>query len=225
MGNVDWKRNRLYNESPIIFIFGCLVNYRFNSFRNFLIYIFHFSGLLELRINDSSHYTNEQLAEILDSIIGEKIEKKHFYELTNCNKNTFNKYFKNYFEKNGHTGQRKFTFVESYNILTEWQGKGNWSMMNAIKKEKLIKTLNTGNYKKLANEVNLIIGKENYKHSDKLSPKMAKQILKHLDLDKSSESEQLLHYSDFKNSAFWAFGFLVLYKIQKNHSIQETNKK
>ena len=41
------------------------------------------------------------------------------------------------FLKNNFKGRRKFTLYETYLILNEWQGKGKWSMPNALKKQKI----------------------------------------------------------------------------------------
>lgn len=224
MEDFDCKRKRYKNGAPVIFIIGCLINYNFNTFRNFLVYIFHFSGYLDLKIKDSSHYTDEQLVKVLDLIYKEKINKKDLYEITKCNKNTFNKRFKQYFELKGYTGKRKFTLFETYGILNEWQGQGRWGMMQSIKKERLAKIINSGNYKNLANEFSLIIGKDNYKSKDKFSPKEVKKLLEHIDLSESREAERLLKYDEFKTISLWFFGIMILFNAwnKNKHSIQKS---
>ena len=222
MEDFNCKRKRYKNGAPVIFIIGCLINYNFNSFRNFLIYIFHFSGYLDLRKKDSTQYTDEQLIKGLDLIYKKKIDKKDLYELTKCNKNTFNKRFKEYFELKEFKGKRKFTLFETYGILNEWQGQGKWGMMQTIKKERLAKIINSGNYKNLATEFSLLIGESEYKSKDKFSPKEVKKLLEHIDLSESREAERLLRYNDFESISLWVFGILILHNVwEKNkHSIQ-----
>lgn len=223
MEDFDCKRKRYKNGAPVIFIIGCLINYNFNSFRNFLIYIFHFSGYLDLRKKDSTQYTDEQLIKGLDLIYKTKIDKKDLYELTKCNKNTFNKRFKEYFELKGFIGKRKFTLFETYGILNEWQGQGKWGMMQSIKKERLAKIINSGNYKNLATEFSLLVGEDKYKSKDKFSPKEVKKLLEHIDLSESRKAERLLRYDEFENISLWIFGILILHNAwEKNkHSIQQ----
>lgn len=205
-----FRRKRYENGVPVIFVIGCLLNYNFHSFRNFLIYILHFSGYLDLRQKDSNQYKDEHLIKALDLLYKQKIAKKDLYQLTSCNKNTFNKRFKNYFNEKGFVGKRKFTLFEAYGILNEWQGHGNWGMMQAIKKERLAKIINSGSYKKLANEFNLLIGKEVYKSKDKFSPREVKELLSHIDLLESEKAERLLRYDEFKTMSLWVFGVLIL---------------
>ncbi|WP_298496153.1 hypothetical protein [uncultured Algibacter sp.] len=222
MDDFDFKRKRYVNETPVLFIIVCLCNYNFNSFRNFLIYIFYFLGFLDLRIKDSSQYSDEQLVKYLELIYKKKINKKDLYELTKCNKNTFNKRFKKYFELKGYVGKRKFTLFETYGILNEWQGDGNWGMMQAISKERLAKTINSGNYKNLANEFSMLIGEENYKSKDKFSPKEVKKLLDHIDLSESREAQKLLRYDEFQSISLWVFGlFIVQNALNNMHSIQQ----
>tara|TARA_R110002049_G_C9016855_1_gene551044 strand:- start:66 stop:743 length:678 start_codon:yes stop_codon:yes gene_type:complete len=223
MEDFDCKRRRYKNGAPVIFIIGCLINYNFKSFRNFLIYIFHFSGYLDLRKKDSTQYTDEQLIKGLDLIYKTKIDKKDLYELTKCNKNTFNKRFKEYFELKGFKGKRKFTLFETYGILNEWQGQGKWGMMQSIKKERLAKMINSGNYKNLATEFSLLVGEDKYKSKDKFSPKEVKKLLEHIDLSESRKAERLLRYDEFENISLWIFGIFILHNAwEKNkHSIQQ----
>ena len=71
-------RKRYKNEALTMFIIGCLINYNFNSFRSFIIYILHFSGYIDLRKKDSTQYTDEQLIKGLDLILKMKFDKKTF---------------------------------------------------------------------------------------------------------------------------------------------------
>ena len=223
MEDFNCKRERYKKGASVLFIIGCLINYNFNSFRNFLIYIFHFSEYLDLREKDSTQYTDEQLVKGLDLLYKKKIDKKDLYELTKCNKNTFNKQFKEYFEQKGYVGKRKFTLFETYGILNEWQGQGEWGVMQSIKKERLAKIINSGNYKNLANEFSLLIGEDVYKSKDKFSPREVKKLLKHIDLHESREAERLLRFDEFKNISLWIFGIFIFHNAweNNNHSIQQ----
>ncbi len=217
MKDFDCKRKRHENGAPVIFIIGCLIDYNFKSFRNFLIYIFYFSGYLDLRKKDSTQYTDEELVKRLDLIFKIKISKKDLYGLIKCNKNTFNKLFKEYFELKGFIGRRKFNLFETYGILNEWQGGGKWGMMQSIKKDRLAKIINSGNYKSLAIEFSLLIGIDKYKSKDKFSPKEVKKLLEHIDLSESRKAERLLRYDEFKNISLWVFGIFILYNAwEKN---------
>lgn len=217
MEDFECKRKRYENGAPVIFILGCLINYNFKSFRKFLIYIFHFSGYLNLKSKDSSQYTNEELIKGLDLIYKIKVSKIELCKLTQCNNNTFNKRFKKYFELNNYKGRRKFTLLETYGILNEWQGQGKWGMMQSIKKEKLAEILNSGSYKKLATEYGLAIGKKNYKGKDKYSPREVKNYLEHIDVLESEKAEELLRYDDFQNISLWFFGIMILHNaLSKN---------
>ncbi|MGB1247633.1 MAG: hypothetical protein ACPG4Z_02020 [Chitinophagales bacterium] len=216
MSDLSYKRKRFKNGTPLWFIIGCIMNYNFRSFSRFLIYIYHFSYCLDLRKKDSSQYTDVELISTLDLIYGNKIDKKDLYTLTDMSKNTFNKYFKDFFEKNNYIGKRKFTLYETYNILNEWQGKGKWGMFNSIKKERLAKIINSGNYKRLASEFKLSLKGKSYKNQDKFSPNQVKHFLEHIDEIETENEEQLLHYSDFKTLSIWAFVIFVTSLYLKN---------
>jgi len=210
MEGFDNKRKRYKNGVPLSFIICCFFKYNFKSPKKFIIYILHFSGYLDLRKKDSRYYTDEQLVKILDLNYNVKFNKKDLYELTSLNKNTFNKHFKEYFDLKGYKGKRKFTLFETYEILNEWQGKGKWAMMPSIKKERLAKIINFGNYKALANEFSLIIGEEGYKSKDKFSPKEVKKLLEHIDLSDSKKANRLLQYDKFETLFLCFLGIMIL---------------
>jgi hypothetical protein len=212
-----------YKREPNLgFIIGCMLKYNFHSFKRFLIYIFHYCKFLNLREKESCNYTDIDIINILSQIFPNKIDKKDLYELTNCSKNTFNKLFKEYFELKGYTGKRKFTLSETYGILNEWQGEGQWGMMESIKKEKLVKIINIGNYKNLAKEFSLVIGEEDYKSKNLFSPKEVKFFLAHIDLSESREAD-IFRYDEFKTISLWYFGIMILsIAFNKNkHSIKQ----
>ena len=95
-------------------------------------------------------------------------------------------------------------------------------MMKSIKKERLAKIINFGDYKSIANEFSLLIGEKEYKSKDKFSPKEVKELLKHIDLSESRQEERLLHYSDFKDLSLWYFGIIIIYyEWKRKHCIQQ----
>ena len=87
---------------------------------------------------------------------------------------------------------------ETYLILKEWQGQGTWGMPHSINKKKLANITNSGDYKKLSVEFDLIGENGGYKSMDKLSPKYVKSFLEHIDELKTEKAEQIFRYSDFK---------------------------
>lgn len=204
-------RKTCVNRAPVLFIIGCLCNYRFRSFKRFLIYVFHFLGYLDLRKKSANKYTDEELVILFDTVYPHKVPKPLLYELTGCSKNTFNKQMKYFFEEHKFVGRRTFTWYEFYQILNEWQGKGNWGMMDAVKKERLAQVISMGNYKKIADEAGMLFGDDIYKEQDKFSPKMVKDILIHIDLAETKEAENLIGYEKFKSMQLWGFGIFVLY--------------
>lgn len=217
------KRKRFKNGIPLWFILTCLIDYNFKSFRKFLIYIYHYSGYLDLRTKPSGNYTDEQIINILDCMIKEKIRKKNLYELTGLSKNTFNKSFKEYFKKHNLTNRRTFTLHETYQILNEWQGEGKWGQLNAIKKQTLSEIINSGDYKKTAEEFYAFMDENSYKSKDKFSPKKIKAFITHIELNKE-KTEELLGYEDFKTSSLFLFGVIVVWLVcrQKNTTKKTT---
>ena len=221
MSDLSFQRKRFKNGVPLWFIIGCLINYNFHSFKRLLIYIYHYSGYLDLRKKDSSQYTDEQIISALDLIYNEKIDKKDLYTLTDLSKNTFNKYFRDFFERNNYVGKRKFTLYETYGILNEWQGKGKWGMLKSIKKERLAKIINSGNYKELGKEFQLSLKDKSYKNQDKYSPNEVKQFLEHIDELETKNEERIFHYSDFQTLSIWTFGIFIVSLHFKKHSLQQ----
>ncbi len=188
-----------------------LCKFNFKSFRRFLIFAFHYSDFINIKdFKSTSEITNEKLVSILDLIFNYKIRKKDLYCITQCSKNTFNKKLKNYLTTNKLNGRRKFSLTETYSILNEWQGEGEWGSMEAIKKEKLANFFSNGDYKKVAKEIELIFGKEFYKNNDKFSPKEVKKFLKHIDEIESEESKRLLGLGKTNEKiSIWIFVILI----------------
>ena len=122
----------------------------------------------------------------------------------------------------GFIGKRKFTIFETYGILNEWQGQGEWGMVQSIKKERLANIISSGNYKSLANEFSRLIGEDKYKSKDKFSPKEVKKLLEHIDLPESRKAERLLRYDQFENIYLWFFGIIILHNAWEKirHNIQ-----
>lgn len=213
MEDILRKRKRYKNGAPLLFIIGCLINYNFKSFRNFLIYIYHFSGYLDLRKKSSDKYTDEQIINTLELLVGEKIRKKDLYVITNQSKNTFNKNFKEYFINNDLTNRRTFSLFETYQILNYWQGDGKWGRLNAIKKQTISEIINSGNYKQTAEEFYIFKDEKFYKSKDKFSPKEIKNFIKHIELNEEDVEEELMGYEDFKTMSLWIFGAVIVSTI------------
>ena len=207
-------------KPSLAFIIGCIINYNFHSFKKFLIYIFHYCGFLNLREIKASDFSDIEIINILTQIHPEKIDKKVLYSLTDLSKNTFNKHFKDFFIKNAFIGKRKFTLYQTYVILNEWQGKGKWSMPKSVKKQEIAEIINSGNYKKLATEFNLI--KDNYKNKDKFSPKEVKELLIHIGFNDSVEEEILLKNEKFNNYSLYAFGIIMIIKVLEKSTTYNT---
>ena len=212
MQSIDVKNEGHKNEITIGEVLLCL--FFSSSMREAILHIFDRLGV----IDPSLEYSNEELVEIFSDLYPEKIEKSDIRMLVNLLSNdTFNKYFKEYFESNGLVGRRSFTFLETYKLLRYWQGNDNWTLMlQATTKEHLAEIVNGGKYKNLANEYSLLIGEENYKGKDKFSPKEIKQFLTHIDLVKSDQAEELLNQNEFDVSLRWAFAAFICLKTFKS---------
>lgn len=215
MKNIIIERRR--NSSlQLGFVLGCLINYKFNSFKNFILYILHFSSIIDLRVKSSKEYTEEELAKILNVIFDIKIEKKYLYELTGFSKNTFNKYFKEYLQKEGLLLKRKLNLLELYKLLNHWLGYKKWGMMQSIKKKNIAEILNNGNYKKIAEKFDEINFNDTYKSKDSLSPKEVKEFIDYYKLKDTKEEELLLKYKEFHKLSLWSFGVLIFMKALEN---------
>ncbi len=153
--------------------------------------------------------TNEKLVSILDLMFDYKVTKKELYKITDCSKNTFNKKLKNYLIENNLQGRRKFSLKETYGIINEWQGEGEWGAMESIEKEKLANIYSNGDYKKIAEEFELKFWKKFYKNNDKFSPKKVKELLKHIDEIESEKSKELLGEGIDGEISIWIFAVLV----------------
>ncbi len=200
-----------------------LCNFRFKSFRRFLIFAFHNSGFINVRDFASiDKITNERLVSVLDLIFHYKITKKELYKITDCSKNTFNKKLKDYLTEKNLNGRRKFSLEETYGIINEWQGEGKWGNMEAIKKEKLAKIYSNGNYKKIAEEFELKFGKSFYKNNDKFSPKEVKELLKHIDEIESKKSKEILgeEVEISGRMSIWFFAILIGVQFLKKRNYE-----
>ena len=213
MDKGQFRRQKFNNGVPVWFIAVCILNYNFRSFKRFLIYLFHFSGYIDLKVKDSGQYTDKELISILEPLFPNKILKKDICKSIDLSNPTFNKHFKKFFEENEFVGKRNFNLYQTYTILNEWQGNGQWGTLKSIKKEDLAKILHSGNYKKLADEFKAFQIEEIY---DKNSPKTVKEFLKHIDIDNTYDLEKILGYNEFKLT-------LLITIIIKICSLQTTN--
>lgn len=211
------ETQELIKKGPTLgFVIGCLLRYNFHSFKRFLIYIFHYWGFLDLRIKSANQYSDKEIVDYLSRIYDEKVDKKILYSLLGVSKNTFNKHYKDFFEKNKFVGRRKFSLYEAYLILNEWQGEGAWSRLKSINKQEIADIINLGNLKNISSEFSLF--NEDYKHKDKLSPKEVKEFLNHIDFDELEKEEELLQYKEFHNRTLWIFGISFVLKVLENSS-------
>ncbi|MBR9831357.1 hypothetical protein GYB57_04345 [bacterium] len=189
---MEYHRRRFEHGAPKWFYAACLLGYNFKNFKRFLIYIFHFSGYIDLRVKSSDQYSNEEIAKLLELRFPIKIERLFLYQLTGLSKNTFKKHFGIYLQENDLVQKRKFTLLETYHLLNFWQGEGEWVRINAINKKTLADVLSSGDYKKLQEEFDLYIGNENYKRIDKFPPKVIRGFLEHIDILDSEVVEKIL---------------------------------
>lgn len=215
------EKEQFSRRNPSLgFIIGCLINYNFHSFKRYLIYIFHYLGFINLNNKKSNEIRDKDIIDILTKIHPEKIEKKTLYILTDLSKATFNKHFKVFFNKKKFNGKRKFTLYEVYEILSEWQGKGKWTILKSLNKQSIAKVISQGNYKKLSSEFSLI--NANYKNKDKFSPKEVKEFLEHIEFENENE---LMKYGKFKRQYLWFFGISMIIKTLEKSTAHNTVQK
>lgn len=165
---------------------------KFKTFRRAMIYILHKKGILDISDKPLSAYTERELCKLLDSMYKEKVKKTEFYELMKISKNTFNKYFADHIEESCLKDRRSYTLLESYELMNYWQGEGKWFRFEALKKHQIAAKLTNGDYKELAIEFKLSLDDESkYMTSDKISPRVLKQFLKHIDFEDTKIFELL----------------------------------
>jgi hypothetical protein len=229
MEDFSFKRKKFKDGIPLWFIFACLLDYKFNSFKKFLIYLLHFSSLeqYDLKKRSSKDISTKEIIETLSLSFNfdDNISRRDIYTLMDISKNTFRKHFKEFFIENQiKDDKKKFTLYQTYQILNHWQGRGNWAMLQTIKKKRLAEILTSGNYKKLAFEATYDIDEKSYKNKDKLSPSEVKAIIKTIESSESKRkevSEKILNHTKFKELSLWTFGIIVIHNILLKHSIQQ----
>ena len=129
------KRQRFNNGIPAWFFIAILCNYNFKSFRHFIIYLLHFSSVIDLRDKKSKEITNEEILMHFEPIFPDKFPKPLLRQLTGLSANTFNNKFRPYLKEHNLIGRRSFTISETYGILKYWQGEGNWGRLMSSKKK------------------------------------------------------------------------------------------
>lgn len=230
MTEEDFKFDRFherFNSSvPWWFIVGCLVSYNFKSFRRFMIYLSHYSSIINLWDTPSEEIKNEQIIAGFQPLFTERIPKKTLYQITGLHsRTTFNEHFAPYLKENNLVGRRSFTLLETYKILEYWQGEGKWGRLKAAKKEMLADVLHNKNYERTAEEFKMALGKEGYKPS-LVSPKKIKKFIKHIDLTEENQIEDLIGYKELQTGLLWIFGLLMVQQFfTQNKDIPNSNRK
>jgi hypothetical protein len=126
--------------------------------------------------------SERELCEKIDAKYNFSVKKTEFYEITGLSKNSFNKYFEKHLKEKGLMGRRAYTMTESYDLIGYWQGEGEWMRFQAFGKQEVAEVLHKGKVKQLASEFKLFIqDEEEYKRSDKFSPRLLKLFLHHVD--------------------------------------------
>ena len=230
MTKEDYKIDRFHEtwESgiPYWFIGACLLNYNFKSFRRFLIYISHYSSVIDLWETPSKDIKNEEIIAGFQPLFTERIPKKVLYQITGLkSKTTFNEQFKTYFEVNDLIGRKSFTMLEVYKILEFWQGEGKWGRMQAAKKEMLADIIHNRNYERTAEEFRGALGKEGYR-PNLISPKKIKQLIEHIDLTEENQIEELMGYRELQTGLLWMFVIVMIFHFfTQNEGVFNANSK
>jgi hypothetical protein len=212
---IDRFHERFSGRVPWWFIAACLISYNFKSFRRFMIYISHYSSIIDLWETPSEKIKNEQIIAGFQPLFPERIPKKLLYQITGLHsRTTFNERFSTYFIENGLVGRRSFTLLETYKILEYWQGEGKWGRMQAAKKEMLAEVLHNKNYERTAEEFKMALEKEGYQ-PNLISPKKIKKLIKHIDLTEENQIEDLIGYQELQTGLIWMFGILMVHQFLK----------
>lgn len=123
----------------------------------------------------------------------EKIPKKQLCEEFGISNNTFNNEFKELIETLNLKGKKKYSLKAAEEFRNKWVGSNDiFGRTKAFRKTEIGDVLFNGNNKKLADEFGRFIGKEEYKKKDKLSPRIVKEFIVHIDLQDSKEAKRLL---------------------------------
>ncbi|WP_203293585.1 hypothetical protein [Luteirhabdus pelagi] len=216
-----FKKRRFKDGIPFWFMLHCILNYNFKSFKRFLIYIFHFSGFIDIRKKAVQDYKVEELYTFLEPMLIAKIYKKDFLKIFNVSNNTFNKYFEEHIKLNGLEGRRKYTLLEASEIINEWQGNEPWGYFEAITKENMVKGLALRDYRVLANDLNKRFEKEYT--MNKFSPARVKQFLEHIDAHETKEASNILGYRMLDVEIKYCLVGMSLFFYNTQH--YETNEK
>lgn len=213
----NYKRRRFNNDIPAWFFVAVLCNYNFKSFKKFIIYLLHFSRVIDLRYKKSKDISNEEIIIFFEPIFSDRIPKSLIRKLTNLKSgNTFNDKFGSYLYEHNLIGRRSFTLSETYGILNYWQGEGNWGRLNGAKKKMLADVLKNGNYERTALEFRGAIGVDGYQ-GNLISPKKIKALIKHIDLTEDEGiTEELIGYEEFQNKILWMFSILMIAHYLEN---------
>lgn len=210
MKQEHYKKRRFKNGIPLWFFVAVLLNYNFKSFRSFLIYLLHYSGVINLRERSSKEIPNQEIVAYIEQMFPEKIPRKLLREATNLKSgNTFNDKLRPYLEENDFMGRRSFRLSEAFGILQYWQGNGQWGRLGAAKKEFISEILHNGNYERTAIDFKGAVGKHKYQEN-LISPKKIKELIAHIDLTEEELVEDLIGYEEFESWILWVFGIMMI---------------
>lgn len=206
----NYKRRRFKNGTPLWFFVAVLLGYKFKSFRKFLIYLLHYSSIIDLRERRSEEISNKEIVFYIEQMFPEKIPRKLLREATNLKSgNTFNDKLRPYLEENDFMGRRSCTLTEAFGILQYWQGSGQWGRLGAAKKEFISEILHNGNYERTAIDFKGAVGKHEY-NENLISPKKIKELITHIDLTEEELVEDLIGYKEFESWLLWVFGIMMI---------------
>ena len=212
---MEFTRKRSKDNFSIGFILGCVLDYNFRSFRRFLIYLLHYTCVIDLRKTPSDEISDAFIARFLDAGFNIKVPKARLRSLVGLSPNTFNKVFKDYLEDHRLEGRRVFSITEAYYILEYWQGEGTWGRLKAIPKKKLAVILHKGNYHRASMDSKYALGEEGYK-DNLLTPRSVKRIMEHLDITQEDLKEKLMGYNEFKSYSIRLFTIYIIAMAFKN---------
>lgn len=162
------------------YTFG-LVN--FKSLKRYVIFTFYQLGIIDLQETPSSSLSNYQLAKSLKNFFPIKIKKirlrKFYFDM---DKETFNKYFRQFLDENNLLNKRKFNLTQFLAIINAWQGDGIALNPKGYRKQELAQKITNRNYDKLEELFDEIEGNiALYKTLDIISPKRLKKFLISID--------------------------------------------
>lgn len=206
---MEYIRKRTRDNFSVGFILGCMLGYNFHSFRRFLIYLLHYTCVIDLRKISSDKISDAFIARFLEMSFAIKVPKTRLVKLVGLSSNTFNKVFKEYIEKHDLKGRKTFSITEAYHMLEYWQGSGRWGRLKPMSKKKLAHHLHNGNYDRTATDSKYALSEKGYK-DNLLPPKKVKIIMEHLDITEDTLKEKLMGYHEFESYSIRLFTIYIM---------------